>query len=94
MFVSSILANEEHAPVIQWLPSGESFVVLDPETLSRDVLPLFFHHRNWTSFTRQLHKYGFRRVSKLHHTAFPTSSRVVQLSLAYNSISRADLRML
>ncbi|KAF8378584.1 hypothetical protein HHK36_029932 [Tetracentron sinense] len=48
-------------PIISWSPTNGSFIIWDVTKLSRELLPKYFKHRNFSSFIRQLNTYGFRK---------------------------------
>lgn len=48
--------------VISWSQSYDTFVIWNMTDFTRDLLPKFFKHQNFSSFMRQLNIYGFRKV--------------------------------
>ena len=59
-------ASTDHC--IQWTGKGDSFVISDPDTFARDILPTYFKHNNIRSFIRQLNTYGFRKRTNISST--------------------------
>lgn len=55
-------------PCITWTPKGDSFVISDPDTFAREILPTYFKHNNIRSFIRQLNTYGFRKRTNISST--------------------------
>ncbi|XP_036450175.1 heat shock factor protein isoform X2 [Colossoma macropomum] len=48
--------------LVSWSEDGCSFLVLDEQRFSKELLPLYYKHSNMTSFIRQLNMYGFHKV--------------------------------
>ncbi|VVB08079.1 unnamed protein product [Arabis nemorensis] len=48
--------------IVSWSDNNTSFIVNNPLEFSRDLLPRFFKHKNFSSFIRQLNTYGFRKI--------------------------------
>lgn len=48
--------------IVIWGAHGDSFVVRDMHSFTTQILPQTFRHSNFSSFVRQLNKYGFAKV--------------------------------
>merc|ERR1719396_238425 len=49
--------------VFSWFPHGRAIKVHDERRFLEEIAPLFFKVSKFRSFTRQLHLWGFRRIS-------------------------------
>lgn len=56
-----VLSEPKFAHIIEWLPSGKSFVIHKPKVFATDILPAHFKSAKYSSFTRKLHRWGFVR---------------------------------
>ena len=63
-----IVSNESTERCISWTMKGDSFVISDPDTFAKDILPTYFKHNNIRSFIRQLNTYGFRKRTNISST--------------------------
>ncbi|KAG0145606.1 hypothetical protein CROQUDRAFT_63694 [Cronartium quercuum f. sp. fusiforme G11] len=57
------ILEEEDQNLISWSNKGERFMVSNPITFSKFILPQHFKHNNWQSFVRQLNMYGFNKCN-------------------------------
>jgi len=57
-----MINDPESDAVVSWEEDGFSFVVRDSLAFSKDMLPKYFKHNNFSSFVRQLNTYGFHKV--------------------------------
>eukprot|EP00331_Platyophrya_macrostoma_P015695 CAMPEP_0176467458 /NCGR_PEP_ID=MMETSP0127-20121128/38473_1 /TAXON_ID=938130 /ORGANISM="Platyophrya macrostoma, Strain WH" /LENGTH=302 /DNA_ID=CAMNT_0017860767 /DNA_START=174 /DNA_END=1082 /DNA_ORIENTATION=- len=46
-----------------WTSDGEKFIIKDPTLAEKEILPKLFNHNKYSSFTRQLSFYRFKRIS-------------------------------
>jgi hypothetical protein len=57
----TVLSDPKFHHIIEWLPSGKSFVIYKPKAFATDILPSRFKSAKYSSFTRKLHRWGFVR---------------------------------
>ena len=58
-----ILSTPEFSDIICWLPHGRAWRVQQQDRLESEVLPKFFQHQKYSSFSRQVYGWGFHRVT-------------------------------
>lgn len=56
-----LLSCKDNAEVIDWMPSGNSFLIKKPKAFTTEILPAYFKNAKYSSFTRKLHRWGFMR---------------------------------
>ena len=57
-----MLQEDSYKEVVRWTAKGDSFVVINTNEFTKDILPKHFKHSNFASFVRQLNKYDFHKV--------------------------------
>jgi hypothetical protein len=60
----AILSNPEYEDIVSWFPHGRSFRILRLQEFEERILPKYFRHGRYPSFTRQLNGWGFHRVNE------------------------------
>ncbi|KAL7534693.1 hypothetical protein ACHAXR_009380 [Thalassiosira sp. AJA248-18] len=60
----AILIVESLSGVIEWMPHGRSFMILNQSEFEKQVLPIYFKQSSIASFYRQANGWGFRRMLK------------------------------
>ncbi|CAB9502041.1 shock factor protein [Seminavis robusta] len=55
------MINDCDSKIACWTPEGDKFVIKDPEMFAQQVIPQYFDHNKFSSFTRQLNFYKFTR---------------------------------
>jgi hypothetical protein len=58
---------------IGWVLDGKGFVIRSKERLCKTWLPLFFGQAKFSSFTRKLYRWGFRKVNLAPQAMIPTA---------------------
>lgn len=48
--------------IVSWTPDGKAFQVHSPEQFTATIVPMYFRHKRYKSFQRQLYLYGFRSM--------------------------------
>ncbi|KAH3674368.1 hypothetical protein WICMUC_003355 [Wickerhamomyces mucosus] len=57
-----MLEDNSYDNIVRWTENGDSFVVIDTNEFTKEILPKHFKHSNFASFVRQLNKYDFHKV--------------------------------
>ena len=62
LLLHEIVSDPTTDDFIHWLPCGTRFAISDKTKFAERVLPRFFGHAKFTSFTRRLKRWSFTRV--------------------------------
>jgi len=59
------MINECDPNIASWTDEGDKFVVKNKDIFAAAVIPQYYDHNNYSSFTRQLNFYGFTREQSM-----------------------------
>ena len=62
ILLHGIVTDPSTDDCIHWLSCGTRFMISDKKKFAKDVLPRFYGHAKFTSFTRRLKRWSFTRV--------------------------------
>ena len=65
-----ILENEGES-IISWGEGGKGIVIHDQIAMQKKILPKYYRHCNFSSFTRQLNMYSFRKIRSIQNKKNP-----------------------
>ncbi|GKY91924.1 hypothetical protein MPSEU_000164000 [Mayamaea pseudoterrestris] len=57
-------ASAEGLTSVEWVDDGKAFVINQPDSFTKEVVPRFFKATKFSSFTRKLYRWGFRQVNR------------------------------
>jgi hypothetical protein len=78
--------------IVSWQPHGKAFRVHQPDVFARTVMLRYFKQTKYKSFQRQLHIYGFHRISKgidrgaYFHSMFIRNKKSMSLQMSCQKI--------
>jgi len=75
--------------IAQWSTDGRSFTIRDTDAFAADVLPKYFNHNKFQSFTRQLNFYGF--IKQRSDPDLQAHTKAVRFSHPYFRRGEPDL---
>ena len=52
------MVNECDPSIATWTPEGDRFIVKNKELFATKIIPQYYDHNNYSSFTRQVRSHG------------------------------------
>lgn len=59
-----IVNDESLNHIVRWNEAGDAFLIVKTHDFCEQVLPMYFKHKNLSSFVRQLNMYGFHKTKQ------------------------------
>jgi HSF-type DNA-binding len=84
---ADLVEGKTFVSIVSWQPHGKCFLIHDEDMFSKYVLPKYFCRLKFTSFQRQLHFHGFKRLCKQGESSHCPCSSVTCSVLSQLSIT-------
>lgn len=78
------MINDCDPKIASWTPEGDKFVIKDPDMFAQKVIPQYFDHNKFSSFTRQLNFYKFTREQSKAIKKSDNSSEIAKHQTFYH----------
>jgi hypothetical protein len=79
--------KDDYEAIVSWQPHGKAFRVHNTKQFTATIMQRYFHQTHYKSFQRQLHIYGFHRISSgldrgsYHHPMFVKGKEMASLRM-------------
>lgn len=78
------MINDCDPKIASWTAEGDKFVIKDPDMFAQKVIPQYFDHNKFSSFTRQLNFYKFTREQSKAIKKSDNSSEIAKHQTFYH----------
>eukprot|EP00588_Corethron_pennatum_P007326 CAMPEP_0194284766 /NCGR_PEP_ID=MMETSP0169-20130528/28503_1 /TAXON_ID=218684 /ORGANISM="Corethron pennatum, Strain L29A3" /LENGTH=366 /DNA_ID=CAMNT_0039030681 /DNA_START=183 /DNA_END=1283 /DNA_ORIENTATION=- len=85
-----IVSDDQLIEIVRFLGDGRKWIVVNKTRFEEEVLPLYFRHNNYLSFTRSVVGWGFQRAGKAtyYHELFVRDSPDLCLQMSRKNMSK------
>ena len=90
MLADAEMSDFQH--IVSWMPHGKAFRVHKTHEFARTIMPRYFKQTQYKSFQRQLHIYGFHRITQgvdkgaYYHDMFIKGKKAASLRMTRRKI--------
>jgi hypothetical protein len=96
-----ILNDPNNKHIIRWNETGSFIIISDMQELTKNILPIYFSHHNYSSFVRQLNMYDFHKIRNntdkdeqcFIHEFFNRSRTIKDIKSFERNTNKKDLKL-
>mmetsp|Transcript_7970 Transcript_7970/g.11442 ORF Transcript_7970/g.11442 Transcript_7970/m.11442 type:complete len:295 (-) Transcript_7970:46-930(-) len=96
--LEEVSLSSDEASIVSWMPHGRAFRVHKPKKFVSTIMVHKFRQTKWPSFQRQLHLYGFRRITQgvdkgaYYHESFIRGYREITRTMTFSRVKGTKVR--